>query len=214
VDLIGWGTVRIDRIAARQVASLALPFLWVKRHVLLTVMIGALVCGGLLEAVEAPAASQRVSTDPTGAIQNHDKALPAVQRFVVLSTFNADAVLDTQTGLAWERSPQMTTVRWSVARRICIEKSVGGQKGWRLPSMTELRSLVDPSVAPPGPTLPSGHPFKAVQPAVYWTETRVGEDPTGAWAVHFGLGGGAVFINWAHAVQVWCVHGGIQVDRH
>ena len=181
-----------------------------KRRRLLTVTMGALVFGGLLGAADAPG----VPTDLPGVIQNSDKVLSAAQRFVILPAFNSDAVLDKETGLVWEKSPQTTTARWSAARRACIEKSVGGQKGWRLPSLPELRSLVDPSVAPPGPTLLPGHPFLAVQSAVYWSETRVGEDPTGAWAVHFGLGGGAVFINWAHAVQAWCVHGGMNVDQH
>lgn len=185
-----------------------------KRRRFLTVTMGALVLGGLLGAADAPAGAQGVPTDLSGVIQNRDKALSAAQRFVILPAFNSDAVLDKETGLVWEKSPQTTNARWSAARRACIEKSVGGQKGWRLPSLPELRSLVDPSVAPPGPTLPPGHPFLAVQSAVYWSETRVGEDPTGAWAVHFGLGGGAVFINWAHAVQVWCVRGGMDADQH
>ena len=180
----------------------------------LTVMMGALMLGGLLVSADAPAGAQGVPTDLPGVTQNRDKTLPAAQRFVILPAFNSDAVLDKETGLVWEKSPQMTSARWSVARRTCIEKNVGGQKGWRLPSLPELRSLVDPSVAPPGPTLPPGHPFLAVQSAVYWSETRVGEDPTGAWAVHFGLGGGAVFINWAHSVQVWCVRGGMNADQH
>jgi uncharacterized protein DUF1566 len=176
----------------------------------LTVTIGALAFGGLLGAADAPAAP----TDPSGISQNSGKALPAAQRFIILPAFNSDAVLDKETGLVWEKSPQTTTARWSAARRICTEKNVGGQNGWRLPSLTELRSLVDSSIAPPGPTLPPGHPFLAVQSAVYWSETRVGDNPSGAWAVHFGLGGGSVFINWAHGVQVWCVHGGMDADQH
>ena len=180
----------------------------------LTVTMGVLVLGGLLVAAEAPAGAQGVPTNRPSVTQNRDKALPAAQRFVVLPAFNRDAVLDKETGLVWEKSPQTTSARWSVARRTCIEKHVGGQKGWRLPSIPELRSLVDPSVAPPGPTLPPGHPFLAVQSSVYWSETRVGEDPTGAWGVHFGLGGGATFINWAHSVQVWCVRGGMNADQH
>ena len=185
-----------------------------KRRRFLTVAMGALVLGGLLGVADAPVNAQGVPTDLPGVTQNRDKALPAVQRFVILSAFNSDAVLDNETGLVWEKSPQSTSARWSVARRTCVEKKVGGQKGWRLPSLPELRSLVDPSVTPPGPTLPPGHPFLAVQSAVYWSETRVGENPSGAWAVHFGLGGGAVFINWAHAVQIWCVHGGVNADQH
>ena len=179
----------------------------------LTVTIGALMVGGLIGATDVPAGVPEASTDLPGLRQNRDQALPAAQRFVILPTFNSDAVLDKETGLVWEKTPQKTVARWSAARRICTEKNVGDQTGWRLPSLPELRSLVDPSVVPPGPSLPPGHPFLAVQSAVYWSETRVGDNPSGAWAVHFGLGGGSVFINWSHGVQVWCVHGGRDADH-
>jgi len=190
-----------------------------RRRRFLTVTTGALVLGGLLvagrDSVEAPAGAQGVSSDlPDIAQQNRDKGLPAAQRFVILPTFTNDAVLDKETDLVWEKSPQTTSARWSVARRTCIEKSVGGQKGWRLPSLEELASLVDPSIAPPGLALPPGHPFQAIRSAVYWSATRAGEDPRGSWGVHFGLGGGATFINWAHSVQVWCVRDGMKTDQH
>jgi hypothetical protein len=179
---------------------------------------GALVLDGLLVAgcgsADASAGVLGVSTDLPSVTQNRSKVLPAAQRFVVLAAFNNDAVLDKETGLVWERSPQTTSASWSVARRTCIEKYVGGQKGWRLPSLQELTTLVDPSIAPPGPTLPPGHPFLAVQSTVYWSATRVDEDARGSWAVHFGLGGGATFINWAHSVQVWCVRDGMNADQH
>jgi hypothetical protein len=164
-------------------------------------------------SADTPAGAQGVPTDLPSVTQSRDKALPATQRFVILSAFNSEAVLDKETNLVWEKSPQTTSARWSVARRTCIEKDVGGQKGWRLPSLPELRSLVDPSVAPPGPTLPPGHPFLAVQSAVYWSTTRVDENPRGSWGVHFGLGGGATFINWAHSVQFWCVRDGMNPDQ-
>ncbi|NOT23360.1 MAG: DUF1566 domain-containing protein [Nitrospiraceae bacterium] len=181
-----------------------------RRRRFLAVTIGALLLGWLIVAADAPGAQ----TDLSGVVQSPGKALPAEQRFAILPAFNGDAVLDHETGLVWEKSPQATTARWSAARRLCAEKSVGGQKGWRLPSLSELRSLVDSSIPPPGPTLSPGHPFRTVQSAVYWSETRVGDNPSGAWAVHFGLGGGSVFINWAHAVQVWCVHGGKNAEQH
>jgi Protein of unknown function (DUF1566) len=188
-----------------------------KRRRFFTVTIGALVLGGLLVAgcssADASAGVLGVSTDLPSVTQNQGKALPAAQRFVVLAAFNNDAVLDKETGLVWERSPQTTSARWSVARRTCIEKNVEGQKGWRLPSLQELTTLVDPSIAPPGPTLPPGHPFLTVQSTVYWSATRVDEDARGSWAVHFGLGGGATFINWAHSVQFWCVRDGMNADQ-
>jgi hypothetical protein len=174
-----------------------------------TITISVLLLGGLTGATNASA----VPAEVPGVVNKPDTAIAAAQRFVILPAFNNDGVLDKVTGLVWEKSPQTASSRWSVARRTCVENNVGGQKGWRLPSLSELQSLVDPSIAPPGPTLPPGHPFLAVQSAVYWSETRPGEDPKGAWAVHFGLGGGAVFINWAHAVQVWCVHDGLKADQ-
>lgn len=188
-----------------------------KRRRILTVTMGALVLGGLIEAgygsAVVAAGAQGVPSELQGATRSLNKALPAAQRFVVLPTFTNDAVLDKATGLVWEKSPQTTSVRWSEGRRICVEKHVGGQKGWRLPSLEELSGLVDSSVAPPGLALPPGHPFLAIRSAVYWSSTRPGEDPKGAWGVHFGLGGGATFINWAHMVQVWCVHDGMEAGQ-
>lgn len=185
-----------------------------KRRRFFTVTIGALLLGGLLVAGCESADAQGVPADLSGVTQNRGKPLPAAQRFVILPAFNSEAVLDKETGLVWERSPQTTSTRWSVARHTCIEKNVGGQKGWRLPSLQELTSLVDPSMAPPGLALPPGHPFLTVQSTVYWSATRVDEDARGSWAVHFGLGGGATFINWAHSVQSWCVRDGMNTDAH
>jgi Protein of unknown function (DUF1566) len=188
-----------------------------RRRRILAVTIGGLVLGGLLQAVcgsaEVQAGAQGVPANQSGATQNQGKALPAAQRFVILPAFNSEAVLDKESGLVWERSPQTTSARWTMARRTCMEKNVGGQKGWRLPSLQELTSLVDTSIAPPGPTLPPGHPFLTVQSTVYWSATRVDEDARGSWAVHFGLGGGATFINWAHSVPSWCVRDGMNVHQ-
>ena len=43
--------------------------------------------------------------------------------------------------------------------------TVGGTKGWRLPSVAELASLVDPANS--NPALPTGHPFSNVQSPFY-----------------------------------------------
>jgi hypothetical protein len=173
------------------------------------ISIGLLLIGGVPGATIVSGTPAEVP----GVIKRPDATMAGAQRFVILPALNNDGVLDKATGLVWEKSPQTASAKWSVARRICAEKNIGGQKGWRLPSLSELQSVVDPSIAPPGPTLPPGHPFLAVQSAVYWSDTRPGEDPKGAWAVHFGLGGGAVFIHWTHAVQVWCVYDGLRADH-
>ena len=97
-------------------------------------------------------------TDLSGVTQNWDKVLPAAERFIVLEAFNNEAVRDNETGLVWERSPDPTSNTWSAARFICATKIVGGRKGWRLPSFSELSSLVDTSVAP-NPLLPPVTPL-------------------------------------------------------
>ena len=98
----------------------------------------------------------------------------AAKRFIVLADFNNQAVLDRETGLVWEQTPDATDRLWTDAASYCLNKNVGGRKSWRLPSIPELVSLVDPAVAP-GPTLPVGHPFTNVQssqPKGYWSSTR------------------------------------------
>ena len=149
--------------------------------------------------------------------ENHtirwDQALPVGQRFVILPAFNSDAVLDKETGLVWEKSPQTKAIGASSARSGCVNKAVGGRKGWRLPSVSELASLVDPSMGPPGPTLPQGHPFQAVQAANYWSGSAFAENPAQMWGVNF-QNGGAAGVSKSFEQRVWCVRGGMSADLH
>lgn len=191
-----------------------------KRQGFITITMGALVLGGLLTAGCVSGSNPAVMAQSAGAIDlngvppNWDKALPSAQRFVLLAGFNNDAVRDNNTGLVWEKSPQTTTTTtWNGARFTCINKNVGGQKGWRLPSIPDLASLIDPSVAPPGPTLPSGHPFQNVQSAGYWSATTRAEDSSDAWFVYFGIG----FVDSdskTHTGHAWCGRGGMHADAY
>lgn len=102
--------------------------------------------------------------------QNWDTVLPPDQRFTVLADFNNEAVRDNETGLVWERSPDLAFRTWSDALRHCANREVGGRFGFRLPSMPELATLVDTNTA--GPIhLPAGHPFLNVQPSAYRSST-------------------------------------------
>ena len=142
-----------------------------------------------------------------------DQVLPAAQRFVILPAFNSDAVLDKETGLVWEKSPATTAGNSSNARSTCANKAVGGRKGWRLPSMPELASLVDPSVASPGPTLPQGHPFLNIQPSNYWSASAHVENPTLTWGVGFGTGN-VLGVSKAFDNRAWCVRGGMNTAQY
>jgi Protein of unknown function (DUF1566) len=149
--------------------------------------------------------------DFSGLTQNWDQALPADNRFVVLPfpPLN-DVVLDRNTGLLWEKLPSEMGTTWASAKANCINKAVGGQKGWRLPSIAELASLIDPSITFPGPTLPPRNPFGTVQSTFYWSASTDASDPNHAWVVAFAEG--SVFpINKLHEIFLaWCVRGPMQ----
>jgi hypothetical protein len=148
--------------------------------------------------------------------QNWDHTMAAGSRFVLLTDFGNTAVRDNETGLVWEQSPDPTPVLWTDALLICATKNVGNRKGWRVPSIPELASLVDPSVASPGPTLPAGHPFSNVQSSSakgYWSATSMTANSALAWHVFFD--NGAVTGN-AKTVSdyVWCVRGPMNADAY
>jgi hypothetical protein len=177
----------------------------------------ALIAVGVL-AVAVGVAWAVSSNGPYYAMPAWDQKLAAAPRFVVLLDWNSQAVLDRNTGLVWEQAPAATLQNWQSASLNCINKNVGGRKGWRLPSMPELASLVDPSVAIPGPTLPPGHPFTIVQPAEnvgkeYWSASTEADFPLGAWAVGF-LGGGVNGFNKTATFSAWCVRGGMNADAY
>ncbi len=133
------------------------------------------------------------------------------KRFEVLTQFNKAAVLDNETGLVWEQSPDTFTRDWVNANVRCITKTVGNRKGWRLPTVQELGSLVDPTVLT-GPTLPAGHPFTNVQSAIYWSASTAHTSDSGlAWFVSFD-DGHIANVGKADAHNFWCVRGGQGVD--
>ena len=135
-------------------------------------------------------------------------------RFVVLSPFNNEAVLDKETGLVWERSPGEEELIWIGANSRCIQLSKGDRFAWRLPTIQELSSLLDPTQAEPA--LPSGHPFQNVQfgaPDFYWSATFTSTLPVGnfAWGLSFGPGRvDGIFTRSALTIGLfsWCVRGG------
>lgn len=153
--------------------------------------------------------------EPIGAIPLEswdDKITNAGTRFKVLSEFGGQAVLDKETGLVWEQSPATGTLDWNTARFQCTSLTTGGRKGWRLPSVHELASLIDPSVT--NPILPPGHPFQNIQSAYYWSATTIADLPTFAWFVNFGSGLVSNGGNKSFVSFFWCVRGGMNADQY
>src|SRR5215471_13790444 len=74
---------------------------------------------------------------PYYATPSWDQTLPASTRFVVLSNFSSQAVLDRDTGLVWERTPSLPAGSSGTTRNaailFCWDAKTGGRLGWRLP---------------------------------------------------------------------------------
>lgn len=127
-------------------------------------------------------------------------------RFQVLQSFNNEAVLDRETGLIWQQTVGAGGFPHQTAVEGCLLAATGGRKGWRLPSVSELNSLVDGTTF----TLPAGHPFGGAINNYMWSITpksREAADDGQYFAVSPSLGGQSVF-NGLFNYSKWCVRGG------
>ena len=162
---------------------------------------------GDLEPPAAPAPTMKTLDEipPTWS-----QKLAASERFDLV--LDGGAVLDKETGLVWEKSPDTSTRAWYSAGYHCHQREVDGRKGWRLPTIEELASLVDTTQS--NPALPSGHPFLNVQSSFYWSSTTNTGDATGAWDVSFGVGVMSITGKGYDGFYVWCVRGGHGHDAY
>jgi hypothetical protein len=138
--------------------------------------------------------------------------LQTCQRFVVLSNWNSEAVLDRETGLVWEREPISTRSNWGISVDFCTTRGTGGRFGWRLPTIQELSSLTTPnSLGDPG--LPSGHPFLLANTQNrFWSATTYATEPALAWNLDLAAGHLFASIKSTFTWDAWCVRGGGGLD--
>lgn len=185
---------------------------WLRWIGVIALVAGICLLGyGLRGGSDAPqVVSEELLAD---VIRDWHNAYPAAERFVVLAAFNRDAVLDKTTGLVWERSPESKSVTYNEARSFCVGRAVGGEKGRRLPSPIELRSLVGPFRGLSEPHLPPHHPFRDVQATSYWAAVSEAEHgPYGKYVDNF-LGNVLSLLNLnMFNFPVWCVRGPISTE--
>jgi hypothetical protein len=125
------------------------------------------------------ASAQTTAAGPYYATPSWDQTMPAASRFVVLSNFNNDAVLDRETGLVWMRTFG-GAVSYLTAQEICSANVVGGRAGWRLPTIEELTSLDDFSAGIG--QLPSLFRVGGADAYTYfWSNTSTGKDRILIW---------------------------------
>src|SRR5262245_28670726 len=106
------------------------------------------------------ALSVLVSVAPAraGSVPTWDKTVSGAGRFRVLGAFDDQAVLDKETGLVWERTLSPAATPFSGAVFACATLPVGNRRGWRLPTVEELASVMDLTQA--DPPLAADNPFE------------------------------------------------------
>ncbi len=101
-------------------------------------------------------------------------------------TDNGDGtVTDNVTGLVWQKRDDGLMRDSISANNYCSSLNLGGQTGWRLPSLVELISIVNY-----GALSPSINPtyFPGTGIYYYWTSTPYASDPAFTWSVYFAWG--------------------------
>lgn len=101
-------------------------------------------------------------------------------------TIASGTVYDTKTHLTWQQSAWSSTYTQADAVSHCSTLGLNGAT-WRLPTMKELLTIVDLSVAPPGPTIDSTA-FPGTPTGYFWSSTLYTGTPGSAWSVLFYYG--------------------------
>lgn len=204
----------------------------IRIHILLRgIVYTALLIGGLLVgSVQAgsldppPSAAPGGTPAPTMKTQDQlrpswDQILPAddtgdpcnSKRFTcVLPGPGGSGVRDNETGLVWVSTPNVfsnNSGSWENAHKGCIQANAFQRFGWRLPSIAELTTLLDPGETP---RLPNGHPFiMDVNRIVFWSATIDAGNAANAWIVRFNNTSPVVAsVPKTTSLYFWCVRGG------
>ncbi len=114
-----------------------------------------------------------------------------------------DSVTDSVTGLVWQYTSG-AKVTLSTAKAGCASRTNGG-KAWRLPTVIELLSIIDP--ARNSPAIDSSKFFvDLTNGSNFWTTTPAAIQPGYAWVVDFKNGGTLVVQDTASQYQFYrCV---------
>lgn len=123
-------------------------------------------------------------------------------------TTDARVVVDLVTGLVWDRTPADVSMSVVEASTYCAASLVAGHSDWRLPSITELASIMDAGTAQPAAQVdPTAFPGTVAAP--FWTsQPLAGASVREHWFVNFSLPQVSFAMGDIFANQVRCVRTG------
>ncbi len=114
-------------------------------------------------------------------------------------------VIDRATGLMWTRDANLDGLKtWQEAVDYIDDHVFGYRSGWRLPTLSELKTLTR-SYPSDGP--PDGHPFDNLRSAYWSGTTDYGDSSSMAWFVYMDFGAVDTSIK-DTPMHVWPVRGG------
>lgn len=175
--------------------------------------------------IDIAQAQQRIETSRTDVLQRLDGLAVQIRRTPGWSTdmppsqrwepgLTGQAVLDRSTGLVWEQRPYSSRVGYAGALEYCSRKNTAGYLAWRLPTATEMQSLLP---------LAPGHPFALPPQTTQRTLSGNGLAGVVVWTIDQALslsqqsrasvvevltGQVEQVERTGNAVSVWCVRGG------
>jgi hypothetical protein len=100
----------------------------------------------------------------------------------------ADEVRDVATGLIWQRKPPAKPLQFEAAGAYCGSLKLGGKKGWRIPTLPELLTLIDERALTSPMVDRAAFPETPGEP--FWSSSKFGNGPDRAWYVRFDQGTG------------------------
>ncbi len=93
--------------------------------------------------------------------------------------------LDNEHHLEWQdtQSAQEKEEKWSMSRSYCRSLKLAGHRDWRLPTISELQSII---LVVQNPS--DEKKFQYSNENDYWTSEEFKEDDSEAWAIHMRSG--------------------------
>ena len=111
------------------------------------------------------------------------RAAPPGARYQI----TAETVRDVGTGLVWQRQAAPGHASFAEASQRCADLTLGDSADWRLPTLTELETLVDDTRTNPAIDTTA---FPDARGDLFWTSTIFSGSAARAWYVRFDAGGG------------------------
>jgi Protein of unknown function (DUF1566) len=188
-----------------------------RKTILLACVVTALLTAAFVLPGMIRAGSLEPSATPGSTMKTLDQIPPTWSQILPVSdrfelVMNDEAVLDKETGLVWAKDANILSAVYTQPNAVseCYNTmEIGNRKGWRVPTIEELGSLVDPTQN--SPALPAGHPFVNVQNGIYWSGTTLVKwdfDTNDAWTLNMTNGAVASTDKQGSQYYVWPVRGG------